>query len=229
MGLSQYGLQDAYKRAKAAVIAAYISSGLDAKSAQLQADNAVLSQSYLRLEQELNASSTNYTFPVLNNQNAPGQTQRATEVRLAQQDCFFASSISIYLANAESATATNFQLLTYPSPGVFTLGGAAPAPLNTFYNGYMSLTINKSVIIPNYPLLNFYQIPQTQLTAATNSPQDQFDPTVVSLWEPNISFVGTKQSNITIVLPSAMGTIDEYTYAVIELQGVLAQNVTLMS
>lgn len=231
--VSQHGLSQAFQRAKASIIAANLAGILNPTTAQIQAaqneaDNAVLSQSYLRLEQPLVASQNLVKFPLLINA-AGAAPVRTTEVRLNQQDAFFCSSIGIYIAVATSATVTNFALQTYPNPVTFATGGALPAPLNTFYNGFLKITINKSVIVPNYPMTNFYQIPQTQLTAATNSPNTEIDFSIVSLWEPTINFIGTKQSDLTIEMPTNLTAVDANTYAVIILQGVLAQNVTLMS
>lgn len=244
MQVTQYGLQDCYKRAYNAIVEANLAqmgvtmanaTPSQLQNANAQAQNAVLSQAYLRLEQPIVASQNTILFPILNNQTSGGSGAiRPTEVRLSQQDSFFCSNISIYLAKAASTTDVAFKLETYPNSVSFALGGAVTgnsAPLFTFYNGYLVITINKSVIVPNYPVNNFLQIPQTQLTAATNSPETQFDPSQVSLWEPNINFVGTKSSNISIVMPAGIlnAALDANTYAVIILQGILAQNVTLMS
>lgn len=238
MQTTQSGLNEAFKRAYNTIYHANlaalgtshdVATPSQKGQATAEAQNAVLSQSYLRLEQPITSTNSIINFPILVNATNQNNAVRATEVRLAQQDSFFCSNIAVYIAVAGSATATNFQLQTYPSPVTFASGGAAPAPLNTFYNGYMQIVINKSVIVPNYPLSNFYQIPQTQLTAATNSPQTQFNPSEVSLWEPNINFVGTKSSQVNMVFPSNISAVDANSYAIVILQGILAQNVTLMS
>lgn len=219
--VSQYGLAESFKRAKNGLISAFTSDGkMSMQQAAKEAENAVLSQSYLRLEQLITAGTTLIKFPILVNQ--PGQ--RATEVRLNQQDAFFVNNIQFYIALASSATANTFAPMTYPNPVTF----AASVQLYQLYNGFLKITINKSVIVPNYPMTNFLQIPQTQLTAATNSPLTQFDPSVTSLWEPTINMIGTKQSDITIEVPSII-TPDAFTYGIFILQGVLAQNVTVMS
>jgi hypothetical protein len=237
MKVTQYGLQDCYQRAFNAIVAANMSGpgGLSLQDATIEAQNAVLSQSYLRLEQPIVASSNTLFFPVLDTQQqgASGVT-RLTEVRLAQQDSFFVSNIAVYIAKAASATDTSFFLNTYPNAITFPLGGlitGGSQPLSTFYNGLMKITINKNVIVPAYPMTNFFQRYQTQLTAATDSPEDQIDFSDVALWEPNINIVGTKSNNIQIVMPNgiAQANLDANTYAVIILQGILAQNVTLVS
>lgn len=236
MRVSQFGLTDCFQRAFNAIVNANMAGGMSLQNATADAQNAVLSQSYLRLEQPITASNNTIFFPILNNQaGGANATARPTEVRLSQQDSFFCSNIAIYIARASSSGDTIFFPVTYPNPIVFPLGGlisgTGDMPLMALYNGYMKITINKSVIVPAYPMDNFLNIPQTQVTAAANSPETQVDMSEVSLWEPNINFVGTKSSDIQIVMPSGILTanLDSNTYVVVKLQGILAQNVTLMS
>lgn len=214
-----------FQKAKATLFDAFKQSGMSDLAAQANVDNAVLTQGYLRLEQLLNNSATYFNFPILNNQTGQGQPIRPNEVRLNQQDAFFCTSIAIYLATA-SATAAAFPLLTYPNPVSFPTGAAS---LYAFYNGRASISVNNSVIVPQYPMSNFLLVNQTQLTAATNSPISQFDPQQVSLWQPSVNFIGTKNTQIVISLNGNIATIDANTVAVIVAQGILAQNVTLMS
>ena len=235
MRVSQFGLTDCFSRAYNAIVNANMRGGMSLQDATAEAQNAVLSQSYLRLEQPIVASNNTMFFPVLNNQaGGANASARPTEVRLSQQDSFFVSNIAVYIAKASSTTDTTFFPNTYPNPIVFPLGGlltGGSSPLSALYNGFMKITINKSVIVPAYPMDNFLTIPQTQLTAATNSPESQLDMSEVALWEPNINLVGTKSSDIQIIMPSGILTanLDANTYVIIKLQGILAQNVTLMS
>lgn len=184
--------------------------------------NAVMSQSELRLEQLLTNTATVFKFPIL--VNATGAAPiRPTEIRLNYQDAFYCTNVAIYIASATSSTAVNFAPQTYPNPVTFATGAAS---LYALYNGQFQIAINKSVIVPAYPMMNFLQIPQTQLTAATNSPNSQFDPAQVALWQPSINFIGQKQNDISINLPGPITTIDANTYCIIKFMGVLAQNVT---
>lgn len=209
--VSQYGLQEAFQRARKGLTDAGL-SGEDV-------NNAVLSMSYLRLEQQIVINQSLFTFPVLTTSGAV----RPTEVRLDQQDAFFCNNIAVYIfINAGS----NIVPKTWPNPVTFPTGAAQ---LYSLYNGFLKITINKSVVVPQYPMMNFLQIPQTQLTAAATPPQDQFDPAQVALWEPTINFIGTKSNLVQIQLPAALTAIDANVFCAIELQGVLAQNVTLMS
>jgi len=218
--VSQYGLQAAFDNARKTLMNAGLSHA--------DIENAVLSPSELRLEQLLNITQNQFTFPILDNASGAAAI-RPTEKRLAQQDAFICNNIGIYLAKAASATDTAFALETYPNVITFPTGGALPAPLNTFYNGRLNITINKSQIIVDYPVMNFYQVPQTQRTGATNTPATQFDPAQVGLWQPTVNFIGSKGNVITINLPSNISALDANTYCIIKLQGILAQNVTVVS
>ena len=187
--------------------------------------DAVLSQSYLRLEQPLSATGTTFNFPVLINQTGSGQSVRSTEVRLSLQDGFYVSGINVYLALPSSATATNFLLKSFPSTTLFTTGYAN---LPTFYNGFLSLNINQVNIITQFPLYRFFQAPQTQESSLTANPTDQFDGTQDYVVEPNILLLGSNNSQLNIQLPGAIGTIDATTYAVIVLNGIKAQNISTL-
>jgi hypothetical protein len=237
MNLSQWGLQESYKRAFNAVVKANLvgtaGTATDVKNATEAAQNAILSQSYLRLEQPLLTTQNILQFPVLVNASNQNNPQTATEKRLNMQDSFFASSVAVYIALRASATDTAFRLETFPNVNVFPTGAAGletVAPLNTLYNGLMSITINKNVIIPAMSMSNFLQIPQSQRVSTTAGlQQNQFDPGQVFLMEPNLNFVGTKDNRVQIEMPAQLSAVDALTYVVIIFQGVLAQNVTLVS
>lgn len=188
---------------------------------QTALDNCVLTQSYLRSIVALNNTQNRFQLPVLSNQTGSGVAVRPDEQRLNQQDAFYVSKINVYIFNSSGY---NWVPKTYPSTAAFTTGAAS---LYALYNGKISIEINNSTIVPGYPMLNFMQIPQTQFTAATNSPVDQFDGTLQLPWEPNVCFVGTFNTLINVVLPVNIATIDANTYLVVQCQGVLAQNVAL--
>jgi hypothetical protein len=243
MKSNSQGLQDSFKRAFNAIVRANLSQMLGAPNAPSmgtswgymptanmsalsiqnainnavgEAQNAVLSQSYLRLEQLVTTTANTITFPILDNATANNQSQRPTERRLAQQDSFFTSSMAIYLTIAASATDTAFRPQTFPNVNIFPTGAAGletVSPLNTFYNGLLKITINKNVIVPSYPLLNFLQVPQTQRISVTAGLQsNEFDPTEVVLLEPNVNFIGSKNNQIEIILPSNVWPEYHYPY-----------------
>lgn len=193
-----------------------------------QARAAVLSQSYLRLEQPLTNTNTNYLFPVLNSQTNNANAVRATEIRLTQQDAFYVAGMRVSLSQASSATTTAMVLSTWPNPNVFTTANLAAA-LETFYNGYIALTVNQDVVIPQFPLMPFRRVGQTQLTAATNSPVDMFDNESIVAIQPNPVLIGQKGNKVNIVLPSNISIAPTNVFIVVEMFGVLGQNVTVVS
>lgn len=188
---------------------------------------AVLSQSYLRLEQTLNGTNNQFTFPVLNQ-----GSKNPTEVRLEMQDAFYCSGIRVSLALKSTADPNALIETTWPSPLVFTTTGAA-ASMETFYNGFFTLTVNKQVLIPQFPLMTFRSVPQTQQTGATNSPQNQFEGKDYAAMQPNAVFIGQKGNLFQITLPAAIVTMNAASNTsvviIVEIEGVLAQNVTVVS
>jgi hypothetical protein len=188
--------------------------------------NAVLSQSLIRLEQPLVTNTNQFVFAVLNNQ---GPAARVTEIRLAPQDAFYVSAMRLTTSiSTPGANASAMVLNTWPNPNTYTTSGSAAA-METIYNGYLNLTVNKDVVIPNLPLMLFRQVQETQFTAASNSPVDQFDGGLLTSLQPNPVLVGQKGSVITLVLPASLAAVTPNTILVLELYGVLAQNVTVTS
>jgi hypothetical protein len=184
-------------------------------------NNAVYTQSFLRSIVPLNATSTTFVWQILNNQNNAGLAQRPDEVRLTQQDCMFISKVWVYVFNG---TGYNWVPKTYPSTESFAAGSAG---LYAFYNGVLSINVNNSVIVPAYPMQKFLQIPPTQFTAASDSPSDQFDGTLVQPWQPCVVFNGLNQTTVTVTLPQACTALDANSFAVLYVEGVRAQNVAL--
>jgi len=207
---------------------AMVSAGVDPKK-------AVLSQSYLRLEVAASTSKTNYQFGVLINDQPQGNPIRQTEQRLNLQDAFFVASVQMFTAIAASATATNFNLQTYPNPRTYSTAGAAAALYN-LYNGYLSLTVNNSIITGSWDLYRHLEINQTQQTVtpvATTIPLDQVNGLMSTscACEPNWVLIGSKNNTLQINLPSAIDTLQasSTTVLVLILRGVLAQNCTVVS
>lgn len=192
-----------------------------------QISAAKLTQSYLRFEQPLSTSTTLINFPVLINQ---GVTPRPTEKRLNLQDAFIVSSLGLYITKAASATDTAFELKTYNNPITFPTGAT---PLNTLYNSFLQITINSDVVSPAIDVERFRIAPQTQLTGATNSPIDEFEGGGVRsnmyAIEPNVVFIGQKNTQLVLSMPAALSAIDANSYVVIIARGILAQNVTVVS
>jgi hypothetical protein len=220
---STVGTRLAFEKAKEAINRAGFSLG-----------QAVLSQSYLRLEVALSTTITNYQFPVLTNDvSSSNTTSFNTEQRLNLQDAFVCSSIGLFFCKPSSSTATNFQLVTYPNAQIFTAANTATSLYN-WYNSSLSLTVNNRQIVPAYDLYRHYSVPQTQQQTApyyaanTEAFKDQQDGGESAFYpvEPAWVLVGSKQNTLQVQLPQAMTAVETNSRAVLVLRGHLAQNVT---
>lgn len=196
-------------------------SGLNAASVR----DALCTQSYLRLEQPLNATTNTFTFPIQINQTGNSNAVRATERRLQLQDAFYGASIMFFIAAAASATDCAFLLHSYPNSVSFASDSAT---LQVIYNGFLRLLVNGVTVQPAYPMSNFYISPQTQLTGATNSPIDQLNMGERNSLQPNPVLIGSNNNELVMYLPANIATIGTFRYGVIIWQGILAQNVSAM-
>jgi hypothetical protein len=226
--MSQLNQRLVYRNA----VKSMINAGVDPRQ-------AILSQSYLRLERNLSSSITNYQFGVTVNDAPAGTSIKATENRLNLQDSFFVGSISMFTTlSGSNGTNTNLILDSYPNKTKYSSSGASDALYN-LYNGYFSLTVNNRVITPSWNAYQHLYVPQTQnatgATPATGAtlPVDQFEgSTSASIAvEPNWVLIGSKNNNFTLNLPSAVSALQasQTTTVVVILRGVLAQNSTIIS
>lgn len=204
------------------------------QTAGIDPRTAILSQSFLKLEVVAATGRTNYQFGVLVNDNIGGQPSRVTETRLNLQDAFYCGTIQIYTSIASSATATDYAPITWNNPFQYSTAGAALA-LNNFYNGSYSLTVNNRVISTAMPTIRHKTVPILQQNAATGSGvnSDAFDGVQAAAYacEPNWVLIGSKNNQLTMNLPAAIGTLQASSTTVITmlLSGILAQNVTPVS
>jgi len=218
--MTQHGARLVFDNAKSLVANAGFSVG-----------QAVLSQSYIRSEVAMSTSTTQYNVPILvNSANAAGGTSYATNQLLNLQDAFVVSEIGVFVAIPASSTTTAFPLYTYPNASAFSTTGAAAALYN-LYNGNMSITVNNRQIVPAWDLYRHLNAPQTQQGAASTATTiDQNDASSFGYYpcEPNIVLVGSKNNQVTLNLPAAIGTLQASTAPriVVIFRGILAQNVT---
>jgi len=205
-------------------------------AAKLDPDVVKLTQSDLILEQTLTTTSNQYTFPVLNNQQGTtGGQIFPTEVRLNQQDSFIVSSLGFFLCNPTgSVLDTTFIANSYPNPQIFTGGAAAAA--ETMYNSYMTMVVNKDVILPVWHLSRHRLVPQTQqeplIAGVENAiPYSQIDLSSDGFYpvEPNLIIIGSKGTVITITMPAALTAVTTFERARLHFRGLLAQNSTIIT
>ena len=216
---TQHGARLVFDNAKALVA-----------NAGFNVNQAVLSQSYIRSEVAMSTSTTSYHVPVLINDTQNGSSF-VTENRLQLQDAFVVSKIGVFVAIPASSSTTAFPYYTYPNAQAFTTAGAAAALYN-LYNGSLSISINNRTIVPSWDLYKHLYVPQTQqaTSTGTNTAIDQNDASEFGYYpvEPNIVLVGSKNNQISLNLPAAIGTLQAATAPriLVIFSGILAQNVT---
>ena len=189
-------------------------------------NNFVGAQSYLRLEQALSTSKTNYNFYMKENE---GGNVYNTEVRLPLTDVFMAYGLQVFLGAPASATDTAFKLLTYPNAVVLNDANAA-TQAETIYNGSMQVVIDNVQYVTQWPLSKHRWVGTSmQRTQAADSPlipQDEFygGSSGLSPIDPIISFSGSQKINISILLPAALGAIEANSRLILMWHGIQANN-----
>jgi len=183
-------------------------------------------QSYLRLEAAATTNTNVYNFPVLQNN---GQ-QFGTEQRLVLQDSFIAAECAVfwYIPSASGSPGPSDRpLLSWPNPNLFTVSGSANAA-ESLYNGFLTLNVNKKIVVPTWDLFRSRVVNQTQLTAATNSPVDQLSGATDAFYpvEPNWFIIGSRNSVVTITIPNAFAAVQTNSRIVVYMRGLLVQDST---
>lgn len=199
------------------------------------AQNARLTSSYVRAEVNIATNLATYQIQTLSNQPNNANVIYNTERRIQLQDWFIASQIGVFLGVPSSATDAAYKLLTYPDPLILTTAGAAAAA-NTLYNGYLNLTIDNNVVMPEWDVDRHLVIPRTQSAANAdytssgialqgnrNGSVDGYYPC-----EPNLIFNGAANLDFKLVLPQAIATAQAngFSRIIVIMRGVKAQNVT---
>jgi hypothetical protein len=197
-------------------------------AAGVSTQRAVLTQSELRTEIPLTTGSTQFTIPMLVNQNGPNGIQFNSEKRLALQDAFVAGSMSIRLAAPTSTADYTFEMYSYPSLAVFS--AAQALALQVIYNGWLSLIVDQKVLTPYWSVDKHFKVNQTQAATApyTAGARDQTDHSCDGFFpiEPNWVFIGNTNINYQLNLPAAISTLLAGTRLIIVHEGVYAQNAT---
>jgi hypothetical protein len=153
-----------------------------------------------------------------------------TENRLQLQDSLVVSEYGIFVGQPGSRTDTAWRLRTYGNTQDFAAADAAAIDETFYSQGSFQLRVNNDVIVPYRGLFNHWYKGQTQQTAALGpgSPGDQIcgaeDGFVTQ--EPNILFIGSKNYQPQIVLPTQLVSAAPFIRAVLILKGVNAQNST---
>lgn len=194
--------------------------------------NAIMTQSYLLLENVLDTKTTAYNFePIVGN-----GVQLVSENRLRLQDTFYISEVGMYVYKNASATDNAGVPYTYPNPIAFPTTGAAAAMYALYKSGALNLTVNGTTIMENFDAQKFLMIPQTQQTAAFGaaSPQTEFygagDLSAQCVVEPNILLIGSKNNKLQLTLKGpALTAVEPNSTVGLFFRGILMQNVTVVS
>ena len=214
-GMNTQAARMVFENAQRALTAAY--PGADIRKFKL-------TQSFLRLELALSTAVTRYQFQILN-QTAGSQFN--TEQRLNLQDSFVISSLGVFIGKPSGSTDTTFELDTYCDTVKYTNAAA----MNAIYNSVLQIAVNNDVIVPAWDVSRHFYRPQTQTTAAANSPLNQKRLAEDGFYavEPNITAVGSKNTVISVNLQAALSAVDANSRLIVYLRGVLAQNSTVVS
>jgi hypothetical protein len=216
--ISQPGLRMVYKSAVDEVL----KSGNTLQQAKL-------TQAYLRAEIPLVTGTSQYPIPIINTQNFYNSTS-PSEKKIVQQDVFFIGQLGVFLAVKASASDTSYQIYPYPSLYAgFT--AAEQLAMNNFYNGWISLTVDNNVLIPEWDLWRHYNTNQTQGGAPASAPLDQFTGGADGWYpmEPNVTHIGSTNIVMTINLPNAITALPANCFAIVMHRGVKAQNITVVN
>lgn len=192
-----------------------------------------LSQGAIRLEVALSATQNTFVFGVTPNQANSNNIQYNTERRLPLQDSICVSEYAIYVGKPSSSTDTNWLLRTYGNTQDFSAGAAASIDSTFYSHSWFVMKCNNDVLVPYRGLKNHWYKGETQQTSAlgAGSPGDQVRGAQDGLitQEPNLIIIGSKNYVPQIEMPTAMGTVDANTRAVLIMSGVYAQNSTVVS
>lgn len=187
------------------------------ESLKAQYPGKTITQSYLRLERNIQSStSTNFTFDILQTDSANGAVS-AVEKRLNTSDVFVATAMAMYIYKAGTTTSASETdrasavLCSFPNALVFT-GVSEAANLTTLYNGNVKHSVNRIIYHDNdLDTMRFYRVGQEQRgviggtggTATNASQWDDANFGMIGL-EPTISFGGLSQNEISIKTPVAV-------------------------
>lgn len=234
LNISNANSRMTFQNAVELLVRLFIQRGYDEGSARQFVQNAMPTQGYLRSEVKMSTSSTNYHVPVLVNDNQNGNAFK-TERRLQLQDIFVPTEFKFSWGIAANDADGAFKDYTWEAPKVLTTSGASAAML-ALYNAYMTLSIDNRTVIPAWDIQRHYASPSTQKNTALDysgssvSTEDSTDKSVDGFYpvEPNIIMNGGSNIQMSVILPSSIGTLQASvdTRLILIQRGILLQNVT---
>lgn len=200
------------------------------------AAGCIITDSYLRLEANVQGSFTNIQFNMLVNQGG----QNVTEKRLAITDKFCALDVAAFIMKAGTSTSatqaeiSQAALRTYPNNQVFTGAGEAAA-FQALYNSYLQMKVDSVVYVDSLDLMRFYRVPTSQKGVAVSTvattgviQNDGFDNLnyAFSPMLPTVTFGGKSKNEVSIQLPTSttLSGTSSTNLVVCYFRGFLIQN-----
>lgn len=187
-----------------------------------------LTGSSLRLEQILTATTSTYTFPVLDNKpsSATGLIL-GTEIRLSMQDTFVPIRMGMFIGNPTGTADGAWRWYSYPNQDVF---GASAVQMRALYNSTLEIMVNNYRYTYDWDMQKHWCSPQTQQTGAfgPGSPEDQLngrEDTYFPL-QPFVLFGGLQNVKITLNIPFPPTAVLANSRIILKFDGVKAQNST---
>ena len=201
-------------------------------------DKAVLVQHTLRSTVLLNATSTSFQVPILQNSAYGTNTQSVAPDQnlLSLQDVFCATEINVGIAKAASATDAAYQVFNYLPSAVFSTANVAAAGIGMFYNGFLKFVNNQQVVAPYWDLLRHYKSPNQQQIAApyyaanTQGYVSEVDGTTDGFFpvQPMWVFNGGGNVQVSLNLAQNLAAVETYQKLVVFVRGFLLQNASMV-
>ncbi len=158
--------------------------------------NLICNQDYFRSEQAIANGTTSYGFPTWQKTMDGTRATYPLQQGVADKDLFVGITMGMYLDNRVLASA-QVKLQSYPSYQAFNANTGNLAALYAFFNGFITLTVDRTVYIPRVSTSDFLVIPQTQASSVQN--ENQFSITSTErLFDPYFLLSG--QNTNTLVL-----------------------------
>ena len=196
--------------------------------------NKTVSQSYLRLDKNIQAVTGNgWTWDVIQGQGTPNTSER----RLAQPDVFVATAVTMFIMKAGASTAATNDDIAKAVPNTYInsilySGSGEAANLQNLYNGALQLKVNNNVLFPAIDTRRFYRVPTSQKgilggTGGVVVNADGYDSTFYSYFglTPTLEISGANTNEFSISLPAslALAGTTSTNFAILYFAGWLVQ------
>lgn len=189
---------------------------MDIKKAAF-ADSVHPEEAKIRLEQDITAGRTQYTFTLKQETN---NIDGVREMALARNDVFIPNRMSVFIAIVDTTTGVETLYPYIPvndgtNPSVHAAGFTTDAA-KVFYDGVLSWTVDNTVMIIGYPMERYMQVPKVQGAFVLDSSDAAVSEQIQSEWSidkmaklllPKYTIAGTRDHKIQINLPNNAATL----------------------